>query len=402
MTWSFPNLTLTPAEWQQHEKVGKNLVMCLLDFFRIEYELVPEIMVSGSTQKRTALPGHYFGTDLDIAVLGHEPLLKRIAYQNDVFEGCQLFSLDFAVHFAQYFGEVYFAGHRLSGTFEGYPFDFSVADTRKDPWKWAYNTSTYVRLRPQQIHEIQKAKYFLKTFNVAGSEIYGVVGPAVELGIYHHDTFRKWLQYVRACQPIPETPRNAFTTIPFPTSFMSMYPPSKDHIHQGLVKSFRYTMPNTFNRLLEAVSAETLDISRFLERHQPRFNYSRNVVNHNRLVVFVLGAMLRDEPPLHIDILPAHRCLRIYASVDERRRRTLDRGCDVIDRLATRRDMGSLPDSIESAIAQICDTSANYEFFVGMPHLPLRSDTVYIPFDFLMRSDAQMLIKVMEDGQRSA
>ncbi len=404
MSLNFPDLTITEAEKRMYQEIDVQLVERLRSLFKEEFKTEPLIRCSGSTEKGTAIPEKYFGIDFDVAVRADESLLESLAYRSNLFEGCQLFSLDFFMEFAQKFDEPYFAGHRLSGKIKGKNFDFAIADVTKDKWKWDYNRSKYLQFSPQQIEETKKAKFFLKTFNAYGSEVYGVVGPAVELLIFYYGNFEALIQKMQKFQKIEETPQTAFGTVNFPEEFYSLFPPSEDYIQQGLVRSFRYTTPNTFNRIVDAIGAQSLDVNQFLIEHNPRFNYQREVgTDSNRLIAYFLGTMIQDSQTCHIDILTGKDSATIYAAAEIAEQKTLDEACNLIDRLQKTRELNLhiLPEKIRKDIERKCagQDPERYTFFIGSPQLPLVPGRIYIPFDFLVRVDAYKLIKVMEAGQ---
>lgn len=397
----FPDLFIGNEERDKLEHIGELLVDRLRSFFNQEYGVCPSIKVSGSTQKGTALPERFFGVDLDTSVKTDDDLLAGIAYRSSHFEGCQLFSLDFFLRFSHYFEEVYFAGHRLSGKFNGYDFDFAIADEKKDSWKWDFNGSKYLTLSTQQVLEIQKVKFFLKTFNVSGSEVYGIVGPAAELGIYHHGSFEQWLNIIQEIPPMIEDFDSAFATHLFPSEFYAMFPSSDDYIHIGLVDSFRYTTPITFNRLLDAANSRTLNLQTFMRHHTPPYTYVRRLpTSHYRLIAYILGLVLKGKEYFHIDILIDPPRLVLCAHATKGEATLLNDAFSTIERLHGMRELDvTIHPAIEKDVASKIDAPNTYTFFIGKPALPMRENIVYVPFDFLVRSDAIALIKVMEEGQ---
>jgi hypothetical protein len=404
----FPNLELESGEIEMHRGIEAKLLHRFNQLFSEKYSLNPDIKCSGSTEKGTALPERYFGVDFDASVKANPETLAKIAYISNVFEGCQLFSMDFFRNALQYLDSLYFAGHRISGKIEGRDFDFSITDEQKDMWKWQYNQSKYLRISKKQIDAVKKTKFFLKTFNVSGSEVYGIVGPATELFAYHHGDFRKIFDKMRSFSPMEENFGNAFNTTSFPREFYNMFPESEDPIHRGLVESFRYTSPNTFNRLVEAISASTLDKSTFLKNHSPKLNYKRILkTGHSRFVTYFLGTLFKEHEPFHIDLLTEQNGnIALYASANSSQVRDLDGVADLIEQSKDDReiDIGKMPRMLYEDIASklMGEDPLKYRFFVGQPNLPIKDDTFYVPFDFLVRSDARKLVKVMEAGQNGA
>ncbi|MFH1506519.1 MAG: hypothetical protein ABIE94_06055 [archaeon] len=400
----FPDLTLSQQERKIQEHVGSTLVSSLRRLFNERYSLDPQIKISGSTQKGTALPERYFGTDYDCSVLADEELLSAIAYRSNLFEGCQLFSLDFLAHFIDYFDETYFAGHRLSGRIMGRKFDFSIADQEKDGWKWDYNSSPILQYSPDQLDEVKKLKYFLKLFNVSGSEVYGMVGPAAELAIHYHKSFDRVLEIIKHFPRLYEDFSNLFSTRSFPPDFYLLFPPSDDYVSNGLVGSFRFTTPNTFNRLVEAANAKTLDLDEYVQLHRPAFTYHHQFsLDNPRLVSYFLQSLLRGGDYFHVDLLDNASQIVFLASSDALGQKKLDDLCGTIDALNVSGELNwdNLPTSIRDDIYLKCgqkDTT-KYVFFVGSPEFPIDRQRIYVPFDFLVRDDASDLIRVMEEGQ---
>ena len=401
----FPNLQLSKVEIDAHRAIEHKLLGRFHRLFYERYGLTPEIKCSGSTEKGTALPEQYFGVDFDISVRADKKTLEKIAYVSDIFEGCQLFSMDFFENASKYFDSIYFAGHRVSGKISGEDFDFSIADEKKDSWKWEYNGSKYLQLSGQQIESAKKLKFFLKTFNVSGSEIYGIVGPAVELLAFHHVSFEEIFNKLKKFVPMDETPANLFNTVRFPKEFYDLFPPSEDSIHRGLIESFRYTSPNAFNRLVEAISASTLNKDSFISNHKPNFNYSRVLnMDNRRLVTYLLGRCLQQEDPMHLDLLTERNGnLCLYASANTRQIKHMDRIVDLIQQSQDSPEINlrRMPKEINDDIISKLNGADpfNYVFFIGHPTMPLQKGSTYIPFDFLIRSDAYRLVTIMEAGQ---
>ena len=400
----FPDLRLPEEEREMHQRVNSALLGRMRRLFAERYRSNPQIKCSGSTEKGTALPEKYFGIDFDASVRADSCLLDRIAYRSDAFEGCQLFSIPFFNDFVDYFDGVYFAGHRLSGKIEGRDFDFSITDEEKDQWKWDYNKSKYLNLSGPQADEIKKVKFFFKTFNTYGTPVYGIVGPAVELLVFHHGNFEHVLKQMKNLEPVPEDFSYAFLARPFPAEFYNIFPESEDYIHRGLVESFACTMPNTFNRLVESVRAETLDVGEFLQSHKPRFTYKRKLNGkNNRLVNYFLDKLLQDEPYFHVDVLNEGKDMAAYAAASKGQERVLDKVLDVAESVQDDKelDIQAIPRRLREDVASKTggEDPEKYTFFVGSPGMPLKQGKIYIPFDFLVREDANKLIKVMKNGQ---
>jgi len=404
MTLLFPDLSVSREEQNRHVSVGNELAEEVAALFLDFCGVLPTVHVSGSTSKGTALPERYFGIDIDVVVLATPDIVARVAYPGDVFEGCQLFKVTFAVAFARRFERAYCAGHRLSGHFRGYPFDLSLADAIKDQWKWDYNASRYLQLDAAQIGEVRKIKYLLKTFNAAGSEVHGIVGPAVELGIYHHGTMEGIVAALRRCSPFSIPGPRMFETAPFPQAFHEIFPPVDDYVHKGLLQSFRFTVPNTFDRLLEVIRAQTLSVDRYIRHHVPRFSYRRTILGHNmRMALYVLQHMLPESELLHIDLLSSSSGIDVLASCPQSLLPTIDQCCDLISELQRSGEVcvRSLPSQIrQSIMAQLSALrGAKARVFIGMPQESLVPDAVYIPLDLLTRTDSDRLVAVLCEVQ---
>ncbi len=400
---NFPNLDIEAQEIKECKKAESGLTKKISDFFDRNYGLRPPVRVSGSTEKGTALPGKYFGTDIDVAVQGNYSLVDGIAYPNNVFEGCPLFSMDFFQRFAQEFPEVYFAGHRLSGIHDGWQFDFAIADSDKDQWKWDYNNSRFLDFSDSQTDVAKKLKFFLKTFNLAGSEVNGVVGPALELMTYHHKDLERILKEIGQLSPIPETFSNHFGTVLFPEEYKSLFPELDDYIHKGLVDSFKYTTPNTYNRLIECSKNSPGSAKNFVDLHKPKFSYFREVPsNHYKMLAHLLGTSLSEQPFFQIDILNRGEKMQLYASANKSQRELLDTTLDSFERIPSNQDIPyeGLPNVMQKDLqSKLSSPAEKYTYFVGSPTLPLSKDKIYVPFDFLLREDCEDLIKISERGQ---
>ncbi len=400
---NFPNLDIEAQEIKECKKAESGLTKKISNFFDRNYGLRPPVRVSGSTEKGTALPGKYFGTDIDVAVQGNSSLVDRIAYPNNVFEGCPLFSMDFFQRFAQEFPEVYFAGHRLSGIHDGWQFDFAIADSNKDQWKWVYNNSRFLDFSDSQTDAAKKLKFFLKTFNLAGSEVNGVVGPALELMVCHHKDLKRIFKKMGQLSPIPESFSNHFGTVLFPEEYKSLFPELDDYIHRGLIDSFKYTTPNTYNRLIECVKTSPESSEDFVGLHKPEFSYSREVPsNHYKMLAHLLGTSLSEQPFFHIDILSSKNNMRLYANANPSQRELLDTALDSFESIPSNQNISyeRLPKAMQQDLqSKLNQAPERYTYFVGSPTLPLSKDKVYVPFDFLLREDCADLIEISERGQ---
>jgi len=402
----FPNLNIGAQEVRENRAAESQLTGKIQRLFQDNYGVAPLVRVSGSTQKGTALPKKYFGTDIDIAVQGNSSLVERIAYPNDVFEGCPLFSMDFFERFSREFPDVYFAGHRLSGTHEGWPFDFAIADSDKDKWKWDYNNSRFLDFTDKQREEAKKFKYFLKTFNLAGSEVNGVVGPALELMIYHHRSMDDVLKKIKELSPLEESFSDHFGTVLFPKGYYDLFPEVDDYIHRGLVDSFKFTTPNTFNRLIECARANPNSSEEFTSSHNPRFNYVRNIPsNHYKMLAHFLGTHLYGEQFFHIDILADGEGMQVYSKTDNTQRELLKESLDSLEEIPYNQDVSydQLPLVMQEDLRKrLTSDPTKYTYFVGRPTLPLSKDKTYVPFDFLLREDCNDLVEIIEGGQNGS
>jgi len=399
----FPNLEISQDEKNRCKIAEDELTQKIAVFFEKNYGTRPPVRVSGSTEKGTALPGRYFGTDIDVAVQANSSLVNRIAYPNNVFEGCPLFSMDFFERFADEFESIYFAGHRLSGEYNGWQFDFAIADSDKDQWKWDYNNSRFLDYSLDQVDSAKKLKFFLKTFNLAGSEVNGVVGPALELMVYHYGDMETILNKMKKLKPIPESFSDHFGTTLFPEGYKSLFPDLKDYIHNGLVDSFKYTTPNTYNRLIECAHSLPESQEDFVDSHKPSFNYARQISsNHFKMLAHILGTQLSRKPFFHVDILTNNGSLNVYANVEVDERQLLDETVDSFERIPYNRDISyrDLPRTMQENLQRkISSNPQRYTYFVGRPSLPLAREKIYVPFDFLLREDCDDLIKISERGQ---
>jgi hypothetical protein len=402
----FPDLRVSDEEKRSCKRIESELTKRLEDFFQINYGIRPPVRVSGSTEKGTALPRRFFGTDIDIAVQGDSNLVKRIAYPNDVFEGCPLFSMDFFERFTKVFPKVYFAGHRLSGTYKGWQFDFAIADSEKDQWKWDYNNSRFLDFSDAQLEEAKKLKFFLKIFNLAGSEVNGVVGPALELLTFHYGNLNKILGRFSNLSPLEGSFSDHFGTVLFPEEYKALFPDIDDYIHRGLVDSFKYTTPNTYNRLIECAQNLPDSTEDYINSHQPTFNYRRDIPgSHYKMLAHLLSTQLNEQPFFHTEILNMDGGLQVYACLNDFQRRVLDSALDSFEGIPYNQNISyeELPKPMQQDLQRkVGSVAKRYTYFVGKPSLPLSQGKIYIPFDFLLREDCQDLVNVSERGQNGS
>ncbi len=394
----FPDLTPDPAETADHARRADRLARRIRQLFAERYGLDVAITCLGSTAKGTALPAKYAGVDYDLSILGVPEVLDRIAIRSILFEGCQLLTTTFAAHMADYFTSIYFAGHRVSGLFEGFPFDLSIADPARDSWKSDYNSSELLEYTPEELLELRKLKYILKRMNVYGSRIYGLVGPAAELAIYHWRKLDTVLDIISSMRRLPEHGADAFRTIPFPEDYFTLFPQRPDYIHTGLVTSFRYTLPNTFNRLIAVASRRISDPRDLLVQHEHPYTHQVALPTHDaRLVAFMCASVLTHGAAPHIELLPGDDGLVMYSAGSDDCMATLGDLVRSIAAIPARGELSvdALPTAVKESVARALGDAV---LFRGLPSLPLVRGTIYVPFDILIRADAPQLIDVIREG----
>lgn len=399
---NFPDLTISDEEFCLCKNIESMLIQKIRSFFDNYYGVKAPIRVSGSTQKGTALPRKYFGTDIDIAVLGDSSLVNRISLSNDIFEGCPIFRMEFFENFISEFPNIYFAGHRLSGIYNSWSFDISISDSENDQWKWDYNNSRYLDFSEDQFIESKKFKYFLKIFNLAGSEVNGIVGPALELMIYHYKSLNEILGRIGEMHPINEDFINHFGTVVFPKEYYSLFPNIDDYIHIGLVNSFKYTTPNTFNRIIKCARSKPESLEDFISSHNPSFNYFATlpIVNY-KVLAYILDVSLSEEPFFHLDVFPENTKFSLYANANRSQKYLIQEVCNSIQNISYNKDIlfNELPEIIQKDLQGRMSFDPNkFIYFVGRPSLPLSKLKTYVPFDFLIREDCDKLIRIIEEG----
>jgi len=386
----FPDLTPKPGEMrayrQKAAKLKSALERAIIDVFGIN----AEVTCRGSTEKGTALPGHFFGIDFDMSILGEDEVLNRIALRSDLFEGCQILKLELALALAERFDDIYYAGHRISGTFEGTPFDLSIADPNKDQWKIDFNSSSILDFSSDQLSELRKTKYLMKSMNTYGSMIYGMVGPACELAIANLNSLDRVLEKLRCLEPIKGAP--PFSTVPFPTGYRMLFPEPDDHVVKGLIDSFRFTMPNTFNRLIRVANRPTLDPQDYTYNHPISFNYRAPIAGDARFVTFMLNEFLQPEQAQEIELM-YEGGLVLYASTDD-----ITAIHDVLHRIADAPTRGVIPGSILPKSTRHWLDEREISIFRGLPEQPTDDNILYIPLDIIIRSDREKLVDLMRKG----
>lgn len=400
----FPNLTIKQKEKDMHQTVEHALVNKIQHIFSKYYELCPQIKCTGSTNKGTALPERDFGIDYDSSVLADETLVDLIAYKSNEFEGCQLFSLNFFKNFGEEFVDLYFAGHRISGKVLNRKFDFSITDANKDKWKWDFNSSDILKFSVDELEEVKKTKFFLKNFNVYGSEIYGVVGPAVELGIHYNSTFNSLIKKFRDFSLLKSDAGTQFESMDFPREYYELFEKSDNYVNQGLVKSFRFTTPNTYNRLIKVSKLNSLNLKDYV-RNENLNKVSELNTDNERLVSYVLRTNLQNQDYFQIDLLNSNGNIQVWSSGTSAEQKRLMDICNEIDEFCKKKEFGfnELSDSLKKDSSNKLSglDLDKYVFFIGSPKMPLVQNNIYIPVDFLIRPDAEKLIKVMEYGQNA-
>ncbi len=386
----FPDLTPDPSEMRANRekaaRLGTALERAIDDGFGVDVE----VTCRGSTEKGTALPGHLFSLDYDMSIRGEDEVLDRIALRSNLFEGCQILKLELALALAERFDDIYFAGHRISGTFEGSPFDLSIADPKKDQWKIDFNSSPILDFSPEQLSELRKTKYLMKSMNTYGSLIYGMVGPACELAIAHIGSLDRVLDKLCRLDPISGAP--PFSTVPFPDGYRRLFPEPDDHVVKGLVDSFRLTMPNTFNRLIRVAAEPMLDPQEYIDNHPVQFNYRAPLAGDARFVTFILNELLQPEDVKDVELMYEGGIV-LYASTGDTAAIK-----DIVHRISEAPQRGLVPGGILAENTWQWLEERGITLFLGLPELPMDDGKWYIPLDIIVRSDQGKLVGLMKEG----
>lgn len=386
----FPALIPTEQEINDHLERSRRLTREVEHATRLELGVSVEVECRGSTAKGTALPESVFELDYDLSILGTDRVIDRLATRSDVFEGCQLFQLSYAQALERHFDRIDYAGHRISGRFEDHTFDLSIADPLKDSWKIEYNGSQILDFDEPARLEVRRAKYLFKRMNVYGSQVYGVVGPAVELAIHHLGSLDAVLETLAAQPRLEASGPRAFQTRPFPEGYRDLFPRPDDPVVEGLIGSFRYTIPNTWDRLVEVARSPTTDPDAFVARQTPRLQQRRIPRIDSRLLILFLTDLPASRQT-HIEILPVGSELRLLAD-------DLTGIEPLIDKLVRLPRRGNIPlELLPDRIGEIL--GAGDSVFMGMPtSLHARGDT-QVPIDILVRADAVKLVDILRRSQ---
>jgi hypothetical protein len=231
------------------------------------------------------------------------------------------------------------------------------------------------------------------------------VGPAAELLIYHNKKLQNVIGKIKDFVQLNDDFSGYFNTTAFPNEFKELFGKSEDYIHKGLVDSFRYTCPNTYNRLIEICTFGGLNINKFIKRHNPAFNYIKELPSNNcRLLFYVLGSGLKGKKFFHMDILPVKDKQFLFAKTSKSEASLMNQLCQDIGSVISEGDLNysKLPRYIQENIASRCADPARYIFFAGKPSLQIKKNAIYVPFDILIREDAEKLISIMESGQNES
>ncbi len=384
----FPDLTPSASEMNENRdraaRLGTALEQAIGDSMRVNVK----ITCRGSTAKGTALPSRLFGLDYDMSICGEDELIDQIAIRSNLFEGCHILRLELALALSGSFDDIYFAGHRISGTFEGSPFDLSIVDVKKDRWKIDFNSSPILDFSTEQLSELRKVKYLMKRMNTYGSQICGVVGPACELAISHLGSLNKILRTLQCLDPISWAP--PFCMVSFPDVYKRLFPEPNDYVVKGLIDSFRFTIPNTFNRLIRVASEPTLDTKIYIDNHPAQFSYRVPVPGDARFVIFMLNELLQPQYLRDIELMDEGG-LVLYAT--ESNARVIEEIAYTISKIPTRGTIRGdmLPDNTRKWL-----DDRRIVTFRGLPETPLSDARLYVPFDIVARKDREGLVKLIK------
>jgi len=387
----FPDLIPEPWEMREHVeragRLGKALEEAIADRFGID----SEVSCRGSTEKGTALPGHLFNLDYDMSILGVDKVLDRIALRSELFEGCQILKLELALSLAEYFDDIYYAGHRVSGRFEGSPFDLSIADPRKDQWKIDFNSSPILDFSQEQLSELRKMKYLMKRMNTYGSQAYGIVGPACELAIANFSTLDRVLECLRILKPI--TNKHPFSKVRFPDGYKRLFPESEDYVVKGVIGSFRYTMPNTYNRMIRVACKPTTEPLELIENNAESFEFRTSLLGDFRFVSFMLNGLLCSENAKSVELMDEGG-LVLYATTGNASI------TDAVQRIIETPERGIVNTSLLPKITQRWLEEHKISLFRGMPGELTDGDRLFVPLDIVVRNDREKLVELMREGMR--
>lgn len=233
-----------------------------------------------------------------------------------------------------------------------------------------------------------------------GSEIYGVVGPAVELGLYQHGSFERFKEAISELPVMQSTLKDSFSTMSFPEQFHGLFGKSKDYVHEGIVKSFKYAAPNTFNRLIDVTTNDYASFGEFIDSHPKKLSFSRRLSTDNeRFLMYMLNLLIDPLDDYAVELERTSKGLKVHSSAD-----TINAICDEVESLYKKKqiELGNMPQAMRDDVKNKLGQSdiSEYLFFVGRPEGQLNRRKVYVPFDFLVRGDAAKLIGIMEEGQR--
>jgi len=392
---NYPNLIISDKEKCKLEKIGNELRNIIFEIVLNYSGIKTEVRISGSTQKGTALPEDFFGTDIDLAIMADRKLVEAITYPSNEFEGCQIFSYAFFYFFSSKVSDTYYAGHRISGLFKGVKFDCAIADINKDSWKWDYNDSIYLPKEDNFLIEVKKLKFLTKMFNVSGSEVNGLVGPAAELAIYVNSTADKVFDKISRIPKLNETNKCFLTEQAFPREFFELFGEANDYIMEGLISSFRHTTPNTLNRLIRVAKQRPSSLNEYIHVNKPETILRFNSVYNIRLINLILSIHMKYANET-IDILIDENELVILTSISD-----MEIVTKAINeaKIIEKKGYFDLSETSSSVADYINNTIGNrnlrdYHFFIGMPKN--MSNQTPIPFDFLTRPNCRNLINLLE------
>ncbi|MBA7590300.1 hypothetical protein ES708_32415 [subsurface metagenome] len=225
------------------------------------------------------------------------------------------------------------------------------------------------------------------------------MGPAIELGIYHHKTFENLLSFYRNIPIIQsDLMYDDFSTQAFPSEFYLIFGKSNDYIHKGLVDSFKYTIPNTLNRIVR-ISNIASNVSDYFNRLDCIGAFR---TTNTRYITYLLKVLLHDEPFFHTELLKKNDSIIILAKCNNTQKLNLLRVVKTINELLNKNEIEyyNLPKALKDDInSKLNDFDIErFVFYQGLPVFPLRNEKKYIPIDFLPRQDASKLTEIICNG----
>jgi len=179
----------------------------------------------------------------------------------------------------------------------------------------------------------------------------------------------------------------------FPDGYKRLFPESEDYVVKGVIGSFRYTMPNTYNRMIRVACKPTTEPLELIENNAESFEFRTSLLGDFRFVSFMLNGLLCSENAKSVELMDEGG-LVLYATTGNASI------TDAVQRIIETPERGIVNTSLLPKITQRWLEEHKISLFRGMPGELTDGDRLFVPLDIVVRNDREKLVELMREGMR--